>query len=94
MPSFELSWKEERAFGRMQREGILQGSGEEGRVPLPGKEGLALLVGQDVAFPIHYPRNQILVCMHGERECFVYAKHSACPRAERLSVTFPAPSMQ
>lgn len=71
MQSFELSWKEERAFGRMQLEGTLQSSGEEGRVPLPGKEALALLVGQDVAFPIHYRRNQILICMHGKCECFV-----------------------
>ena len=71
MQSFELSWKEERAFGRMQLEGTLQSSGEEGRDPLPGKEGLALLVGQDVAFPIHYRRNQIIICMHGKCECFV-----------------------
>lgn len=82
------------AFGRMQLEGTLQPSGEEGRVPLPGTEGLALLLGQDVAFPIHYPRNQILICMHGKGECFVYAKYSACLRAESLSVTFPSPSLK
>lgn len=49
----------------------MQGSGEEGRVPLPGKEGLAWPVGQDVAFPIHYPTNQILMRMHCKSECFV-----------------------
>lgn len=50
----------------------LQSSEEEGRVPLPGKENLALpMEWYDVACPVHHPGKQIFVCRHCRSEPFV-----------------------